>query len=153
MRKALLLLLLFTFTATAYAENYLPMERAESFFTLLKHRQYGQATQMLTAKSRMAIENAVMKNIKKANIPFSAKELTDDFDRCGEICVIYWDNLLKHLSTDLILEQSRWTLGKSTDTYYEIISAAPGAVYPAVIKMYLEKGQWQMGFAETFWSR
>jgi hypothetical protein len=61
----------------------------------------------------------------------------------------YWDNILAAFDPDIILEQSRWEMGKIKKDEAEIVLQYRKSVNPAILKLYREDSKWKVGWEES----
>jgi hypothetical protein len=80
----------------------------------------------------------------------SKDQIKKNFETGGTIAQAYWDSYLDTFDTDMVLEQSRWEMGKIGKGRAQINIIYKKAERPAVIQMFKEEGSWRVGLVETF---
>jgi hypothetical protein len=130
------------------------LSRAESLFQRMKAREYPAIFAVLSAKSRETIVAQTSASLAAAEAAVSGREaVRSDFIKGGPIAREYWDAFLRNFDPDSVLEHSRWEIGSVGKDRAEILLTHHGADHPAVLKMFLEEGGWNVGLVETFWPR
>ena len=81
---------------------------------------------------------------------YSKEQIKDNFKTGGTIAQAYWNSYLDAFNPDMVLEQSRWEMGKVGKDRAQINIIYKKAERPAVIQMLKEEGAWRVGLAETF---
>lgn len=81
---------------------------------------------------------------------YSKEQIKDNFKTGGTIAQAYWNSYLDAFNPDMVLEQSRWEMGKIGKDRAQINIIYKKAERPAVIQMFKEEGNWRVGLAETF---
>jgi hypothetical protein len=128
----------------------------ESFFKALKARDYKGIWIMLTAKSRARIVEDTYKAILKYNkeigkrVDASIKEIERDFETGGPIAREYWDMFLENFNPDMVLEESKWEMGKIGRSKAEVVIQYKRSERPAILQVFKEDGRWRFGLMETF---
>jgi hypothetical protein len=156
----LLLILLFPLTSESTAnlekEHDHILTSAESLFKMMKERNIERIWFYLSKKSRSSIIEDTYKamvNHEKGRgneLGFSKEEIDRDFTNGGAIAKVYWKSYLENFDPDLVLEQSRWAMGKVSKDRAQINVTYKKAERPAIIQMYKEAGRWRVGLTETF---
>jgi len=130
------------------------LSSAESFFKIMRARDYPGIWDALTSASQRTILDEARKAIARSGgkeIPLDG--LRKDFESGGPIARGYWSGFLAHFNPDIVLEQSRWEQGKIAGDRAEILITYKTAEKPALLKLFRENGQWKAGLVETFWGR
>ena len=83
---------------------------------------------------------------------FSKEEIDRDFTKRRRDSQSYWKSYLDVFNPDIVLEQSRWEMGKVSKDRAQINVTYKKAERPAIIQMYKEDGRWRVGLTETFTS-
>jgi hypothetical protein len=126
---------------------------AESFFKMMKNRNYPKMWLLLTQKSKDVIVDDVYKAEAGAGMVYLRENINNDFTGSGRLSEAYWKNFLENFNPDMVLEQSKWDIGKFEKDKGEIIIKNRKAESPAILMMLKENGVWKVGFVETFWAR
>lgn len=126
------------------------LDSAESFFISLKKRNYGAVWDSLSAKSQRTIIDNVFKASKKAGEDLKKSFIKNDFKEKGTLFITYWDALLTEFDPDMVLEESRWEMGRIDSNSAEIIILHKKSERPAILQMFRENGVWKVGFRESF---
>lgn len=132
---------------------------AESFFKLIKQRDYAKTWNTLTRKSQDTIVDDVFKEIEKMRSSqkdvkdYSKEEIFADFAAGGPLSKSYWDNFLEYVNPDIVLEKSRWDIGTIKGNKAEISVKYKKSDSPAILQVYKENNAWRLGLVETFWTR
>lgn len=132
------------------------LSTTESFFKTLKARDYKDIWILLTAKSKARIIEDTYKAILKYNkeigkrIDISNKEIERDFETGGPIAREYWDSFLDNFNPDMVLEESKWEMGKIDRSKAEVIIQYKRSEGPAILQVFKEDGRWRFGLMETF---
>jgi len=120
----------------------------------MKARDYPAIFATLSAKSRETIVVKTSAAIAAAKTASPGPDaVRNDFVEGGPIAREYWDAFLRNFDPDAVLEHSRWEIGSVGKDRAEILLTQHGADHPAVLKMFLEDGDWKVGLVETFQSR
>jgi hypothetical protein len=129
---------------------------AESLFKMMKEKNYVRIWFFLSHASRNAIIDDTYKNTmhyakeRGKGIAFSKEQIKDNFTTGGILAQAYWNSYLDAFNPDMVLEQSRWEMGKVGKDRAQINIIYRKAERPAVIQMYKEEGVWKVGLIETF---
>lgn len=129
---------------------------AESLFRMMKEKNYVRVWFFLTHTSRNAIIDDTYKNMmhyakeKGKGMAYSKGQIKDNFKMGGTIAQAYWNSYLDAFNPDMVLEQSRWEMGKVGRDRAQINVIYKKAERPAVIQMFKEEGAWRVGLTETF---
>ncbi|MGZ3636121.1 MAG: hypothetical protein ACXWMO_13290 [Syntrophales bacterium] len=129
------------------------IEATESLFKAMKERNYPQIWSLLTQKSHEIIIDDVRKAIAKAGTDTAIDSLQTDFASGGRYAREYWDAYLNVFDPGMVLEQSKWEMGKIGKNESEIILRYRKSDQPAILKIYKENDSWKVGLEETFRSR
>lgn len=125
----------------------------EGFFISLKEKQFADAWDTLTSKSKNTIINEVYKEVNKKETRVGREVIKQDFDTNGELLKAYWTSFLQNFDPDSVLKQSVWNIGKIEKNTAVIVLQHKKSEYPAEMKLYRENGKWKVGLIETFWTR
>jgi hypothetical protein len=128
------------------------LSSAESLFTKMKDKDYPKIWMLLTQKSKNTIIDDVYKAEAKAGIQHSKEQIKSDFSTGGFLSSQYWNNYIDNFNPEIVLEQSKWEMGKIDRGKAEIIIRYKKSERPAEIKMFKEDGVWKVGLVETFWT-
>ncbi|MBA4390247.1 MAG: hypothetical protein C0399_04840 [Syntrophus sp. (in: bacteria)] len=123
---------------------------AESFFKTMKEGNYPKTWSILSEKSKSIIIDDVYKATGKAGASYTKEAIDKDFAIGGVLSVSYWTKYIENFDPDLVLEQSKWEMGKIERNRTEIIIHHKKAGKPAILKMFREGGVWKVGLEETF---
>jgi hypothetical protein len=126
------------------------LEATESLFKAMKERNYPRIWSLLTGKSQQIILDDVRKAIAKAATNTAIASLQTDFASGGRYAREYWEAYLKVFDPDIVLEQSKWEMGKVGKNEREIIIRYRKSDQPAILKIYKENDLWKVGLEETF---
>lgn len=130
------------------------LDNADNFFKSLDNKEYQQAWKLLSEESKKKILDDIIDSYKSAKMPApTKKDLDSDFVVCGTVCESYWDGFLVVFRPKEVLENSEWSVPLIKNKYIEIHIINAKATKPAILKMYKEKGQWNVGLTESFWLR
>jgi hypothetical protein len=123
---------------------------AESHFQAMERMSYPAIWGLLTVRSKKTIIREVQKNSKGV---YTEEQIATDFSMGGIIARSYWNGFLDTFDPEMVLEESRWEMGKIKGKQAEIIITYQSAERPAILRMYKEDDRWKVGLVETFWSR
>ena len=129
------------------------LNTAEGFFIALKEKRFADAWELLTVKSKNTIISEVYKDINKTKAKIGNGVVREEFDKKGDLFLIYWNAFVKDFDPSTVLEQSVWNMGEIKDNKATIILQYKKTEYPAELKIYKENGKWQFGLVESFWTR
>ncbi|HQO63258.1 MAG TPA: hypothetical protein PK528_06565, partial [Syntrophorhabdus sp.] len=87
---------------------------------------------------------------KGKEVTYSKGEIRNNFSTGGTIAQAYWDSYLTVFNPDMVLEYSKWEIGKVGKERAQINIIYRKAERPAVIQMYKEDNVWRVGLTETF---
>ncbi len=127
------------------------LNAVEGFFKDLKERHYIEVWNRLTEKSKIKIVDDVAKAFEKRGQIINKKEIYQDFSQNGYIAKAYWEGFLSYFNPDMVLIDSTWEPSKFTNSYGEIKIRYKNNENPAILKVYLENGEWKIGLTESFW--
>jgi len=150
---SILAAILITLTAYAGKTEDEILNRTEGFFTALKEKRFTEAWESLTARSRDTIIDEVYRDINKTKAKIGKEVVREEFDKKGNLFLIYWNAFVKDFDPNTVLEQSAWNMGEIKDNKATIILQYKRSEYPAELKIYKENGKWQFGLVESFWTR
>jgi len=132
------------------------LSSAEAIFRMMKERNYSGIWFFLSNTSRDAIIHDTYTNmmnytkLKGKGMTGSKEKVREDFSSGGPVARAYWESYLEEFNPDMVLEQSRWEIGKIGKERAQINIMYKKAEKPAVIHMYKESGMWRVGLTETF---
>jgi hypothetical protein len=126
------------------------LEATESLFKAMKERNYPKIWSLLTGKSQQIIIDDVRKAVAKTGTDTAIASLQTDFASGGRYAREYWEAFLKVFDPDIVLEQSKWEMGKIGKNEREIILRYRKSAQPAILKIYKESDSWKVGLEETF---
>ena len=132
------------------------LDSAESLFKAMKARDYKGIWGRLSGSSRTYIVNAALKAITESSsaagseAKYSREMLEDDFRAGGTISKAYWDGYLQNFNPDLLLEESKWEMGKIEKNRAEVMVRYRKGEGPVLLQMVNEDGRWKVGLVETF---
>ncbi len=130
------------------------IEATESLFKAMKERNYPKIWSLLTKKSHEIIIDDVRKAIAKTDTQVSVDSLQTDFASGGRYAREYWDAYLNAFDPDIVLEKSKWEMGKKTGkNEREIVLLYIKSDHPAILKIYKENDSWKVGLEESFRAR
>lgn len=123
---------------------------------MMKEKNYPKIWSYLSSASRASIVEDTYKSIvkyekdrgKEAGI--SKDQLGNDFSTGGPVSQVYWKSYLEAFNPDIVLNQSRWEMGKIGKDKAYINVTYRKSERPAVIQMFKEDGYWRVGLTETF---
>lgn len=118
----------------------------------MKDKDYPKIWMLLTQKSKNTIIDDVYKAEAKAGIQHSKEQINSDFSTGGFLSSQYWNSYIDNFNPEIVLEQSKWEMGKIDRGKAEIIIRYKKSERPAEIKMFKEDGVWKVGLVETFWT-
>jgi hypothetical protein len=142
--------------AASIREQHDILSSAESLFKVMKEKDYPKIWFHLSIVSRNSIIDATYKNILKhekekgRETNISKEQIEQDFSVGGLIAKGYWESYLHAFNPDMVLEQSKWEMGKIGKDRAYINVTYKKAERPAVIQMFKEDGSWKVGLMETF---
>jgi len=123
---------------------------AESFFKTMKGKQYQKIWSFLTATSQNTIIDDVQKAEAAIGKEYSRDDIYQDFMTAGILSRSYWNNYREVFNPDIVLEESKWEMGKVAKERAEIIIKYKKSDRPARLQMLKENGTWKVGLEETF---
>jgi hypothetical protein len=126
------------------------LEATESLFKAMKERNYPKIWSLLTQKSHQIIIDDVRKAIAKRGADEAGVSLQSDFASGGRYAREYWEAYLEVFNPDIVLEQSKWEMGRVSRNEREIILHYRKSDQPAILKIYKENDSWKVGLEETF---
>jgi len=126
---------------------------AETMFKAQKARQYPDIWNCLTKKSKRSIVEAVQGQSKRTGSELAEDAIEADFAAGAGIAKAYWDGYLRAFKPDMVLEESRWTIGGIGKEKAEIFILHRKSERPAVLQLFKEGGRWKVGLDETFGAR
>jgi hypothetical protein len=129
------------------------LSATENYFVQLKNKNYAAVWSSLSAKSRAKIISDVRKENKRIAIESSEDSLAKDFAAGGVMAKAYWDSFLFVFNPDIVLNESKWEIGKVGSDEAEIVLQYKKSEKPAVLKLYRENGSWKFGLDESFGAR
>lgn len=126
---------------------------AEAVFKAMKAKQYPDIWHGLTTKTKTSILDAVFKESKKAGNEITREKIASDFERGGAVAQAYWNEYLFVFNPEMVLEQSKWTIGVVKKDKAEINILYKKSDRPAVLQLFRENERWRVGLNETFGAR
>jgi len=123
---------------------------AESIFKAMKSRDYQKIWTLRTDASRKIILDDVIKEESKRGGQYSREALNDDFKTGSGLAKIYWSSYLTVFNPDIVLEQSKWQMGKVGGGKAVIMITHHKSDKPAELQLFKENGVWKVGMEETF---
>jgi hypothetical protein len=126
---------------------------AENLFISMKNKDYTAIWNELSDNSRKAVLNDAWEKSKIQGRAVNKEELSADFKNGGARAGAYWDTILTIFDPDIVLEQSRWEMGKIKQSEAEIILYYLKSKSPTILKLYKEGGKWKVGWEESFGAR
>jgi len=125
----------------------------EGFFIALKERKFADAWELLTIKSKDTIITEVYKGINKTNAKIGRDVVREEFDKKGDLFLIYWNAFIKNFDTNTVLEQSVWNIGEIKSNRAILILRYKKSEYDSELQIYKEDGKWRFGLVESYWTR
>lgn len=116
----------------------------------MKEKNFTKIWSILSEKSKGIIIDDVYKGTGKAGTSYTKESIDKDFAAGGPLSVSYWTNYIENFNPDLVLEESKWEMGKIEKSRTEIIIQYRKSGKPALLKMFKEDGAWKVGLEETF---
>lgn len=126
---------------------------AETLFHNMSQAAYPALWTGLSAQSRKGIIQNVRKALAKAGVDFGEERIRQDFAAGGELARDYWTNYVLQFDPNLVLEESRWSMGALKKDTAEIIIRHKKSDRDAILKMFREEDAWKVGLDETFSTR
>jgi hypothetical protein len=123
---------------------------AEALFKAMKAKQYPGIWDGLTAKTKQSILDAVSRESKRAGTEIARDKIAADFETGGIIARTYWDGYLYVFNPEMVLEQSKWTIGLVKSDKVEINILYKKSAKPAILQLFREDERWKVGLDETF---
>jgi hypothetical protein len=149
-----LVLLMLVASTTAASDADEVLGRGETFFRLLKEKNYGTLWGYLSKRSQATIIGDTMKNLGGASdVAVRKAEIEKDFSGAGNIARAYWSGFLAVFNPDSVLDESRWTIESVKKESAVIVLRHRKAEAPVQMRMVKEDGLWRIGLVETFWGK
>ena len=126
---------------------------AESVFKFMKAKDYPAIWQGLTVETKNEIVASVRKGAKKAGQEYTVEQLVQDFASGGPQAKAYWDAYLNVFNPDMVLEDSKWSMGPIDKNVAKISIQYKKSDKPAILILKKEGGVWKLGLDETFGAR
>jgi hypothetical protein len=126
---------------------------AESLFLAQKDRQYEAIWPLLTARTKQSIVDAVHRESKKGPGALEKEAIAADFNAGGSLARAYWDGYLAVFKPEMVLDESRWTMGSVSREKAELNLLHKKSAKPAVLLLFRENDFWKVGLSETFGAR
>jgi len=144
--------------ATAQSQTLNPVAEevlgaAESVFKSMKAKDYPAIWQGLTRETKNEIVASVRKGTKKAGQEYTAEKLAQDFASGGPQAKAYWDAYFNVFNPDMVLEDSKWSMGPIEKNVAAVIVQYKKSDKPAILILKKEGGAWRLGLDETFGAR
>ncbi len=132
------------------AEQNQMLAAAESVFKAMKKNDYQKIWVLLTNASKNTIVDDIIKEESKWGGQHSREAIHDDLTTGGKLAKAYWSNYIAVFDPDIVLEQSKWQMGKTAKGKAIITIKHRKSDRPAELQMYKENGTWKVGLEETF---
>jgi len=123
---------------------------AESIFKAMKKRDYPKIWALLTSASKNYIIDDILKEESKRGGQHSREAIHDDLTTGGGLAKAYWSNYIEVFNPDIVLEQSKWQMGKIEKGKAIINIKYRKSDRPAELQVFKENGAWKVGLEETF---
>jgi hypothetical protein len=123
---------------------------AESTFKAMKKKDYPKIWALLTNTSKDTIVDDIVKEESKRDRQYSREAVHNDLTAGGGLAKVYWNNYLAVFNPDIVLEQSKWQMGKVAKGKAVIIIKYKKSDRPAELQVLKENGVWKVGLEETF---
>ena len=78
--------------------------------------------------------------------------MKEEFDKKGDLFLIYWNAFVKDFDPSTVLEQSVWNVEIKPDRAI-LILRYKRSEYDSELKIYKEDGKWRFGLVESYWTR
>ena len=125
----------------------------ESLFKAMQGKRFVVIWHLLTEKTKQSIVDAVYRELRKAGNPIERGKILKDFADGGQLAQSYWEAYLFVFNPEMVLEQSKWSVGEVRQNRVEINILFRKSEKPAVLQVYKESGEWKVGLNETFGTR
>ncbi len=129
------------------------LEAAESVFKFMKAKDYPAIWQGLTKETKNEIVASVRKAAKKTGQEYTLEQLVKDFASGGPQAKAYWEAYLNVFNPDMVLEDSKWSMGPIEKNVATVNIQYKKSDKPAILILKKEGGIWRLGLDETFGSR
>ncbi len=129
------------------------LNAAETVFKYMKARDYPAIWQALTLATKNEIVASVRKETKKAGQDYAPEQVAQDFTSGGPLAKAYWDAYLNVFNPDMVLEDSKWSIGPIEKNAATVIVQYKKSDKPALLILKKEDGAWRLGLDETFGAR
>lgn len=116
----------------------------------MKEKDYKGIWMCLTEKSKERIVQDVYIASEREGVRYKKADIYKDFTVGGLLSRSYWTEFLKQFDPGIVLEHSRWELGKIEKDRAYLIIRYEKSENPALIKMFKEEGKWKVGLIESF---
>ncbi len=126
---------------------------AEALFKAIRDKQHVAIWTMITETTKKKIVDSTYRELKKAGNQIQKESIEADFHKGDVISKAYWEGYLLIFNPQIVLEQSRWTIGMIGRDKAEINIQFKKTKYPAILKLFKENDQWKVGLDETFGAR
>lgn len=123
---------------------------AESTFKAMKKKDYPKIWTLLTNASKNTIIDDVQKEEAKRGFQYHREAVEKDFQTGGKLAKEYWNTYLTAFNPDIVLEQSKWQMGKIEKGKAIINIKYRKSDRPTELQVFKENGAWKVGLEETF---
>ncbi len=124
---------------------------AESIFKAMKKKDYPKIWALLTnASKNIIVDDIIKEESKRGGGQYSREVINNDFKAGGGLATVYWSNYLAVFNPDIVLEQSKWQMGKVARGKAVIVIKHQKSDRPAELQVFRENGAWKVGLEETF---
>jgi hypothetical protein len=132
------------------------LDSAESLFKMMKAKNYKNIWGCLSTGSKSVIASDTYKAVSKSgaasnsDVQYSKDSVAQDFESGGPLSKAYWDAYVDNFNPDMVLEESKWSMGDIKKGRAEIIIQYKKGESPVHLLMVMENGKWKVGLMETF---
>jgi hypothetical protein len=126
---------------------------AESLFKAMQERQYKGIWQLITIKTRKSIVDAIYRELKKSGSGTLKENIEVDCQNGDALSRAYWDAYLSVFDPEMVLQNSKWSVGRIENSQAEINILFKKSANPAILKLFKENNSWKVGINETFGAR
>lgn len=129
------------------------LESAETFFKMMRSENFAGTWSLLTSRSKDRIVGDICVETRSSMGDCRREEVRADLRAGGTISSSYWTAFLSSFDPTIILEQSRWEVGRIQPERAELVLTFKRSSNPARLQMFKEGTDWKVGLVETFWTR
>jgi hypothetical protein len=126
---------------------------AESLFKAMNTKQYPEIWRLITAKTKKSIVDSTFKELKKSGTETRREKIEIDFQNGDALSQAYWGAYLFIFDPEMVLQQSKWTIGRMERDKADIKILFKKSANPAILQLFRENNEWKVGLHETFGSR